>query len=349
MNFQNYLKTAALEINQELELFLKKWHQEVLKLTPKVSDLNKSFIEANSGGKRLRGTLVKLGYEIAYGKLLMANRRKEILKPAIAYEIFQTAILAHDDIVDLSPTRRGKPTIYKALGGDHYGISQTICLGDIGFFLSMRLILNSNFEEKRKNEGARIFTEMVISTGLGEILDIELPHLGGERREKDVLVVHKLKSAYYTIVYPLSLGVVLAKDNQELLRQIKKLGEVLGIAFQIQDDILGVFGDKKTLGKSVTSDIEEGKNTLLIIQAFKNANQKQKEILKKYYGKGKIGAREFKQIKKVFIETAALEYSQNKAERLVNQAQKIIKEMEISKNHKNLLSQMADYLVKRDK
>lgn len=343
MNFQNYLKISAAEINQELDNFFKKWNEEVLACSSKLSDLNKSFIQANSGGKRLRGVFVKLGYELVGG-----ISTSEILKPAAAFEIFQTAILAHDDVIDKSETRRGKPTLYKELGGNHYGISQTICLGDIGFFLAYRLIAGSNFPEKEKNQAISYFTNSIIQTVLGEILDVEAPQ-SGKADEETYLKICQLKTAYYTLTGPLQLGAVLAGADKKLLNNIEAFGEKLGTAFQIQDDILGVFGDEKTLGKSVTSDIEEGKNTLLVIYALQNASAKQNEILGKYYGKGKIGGSELEQIKKVFIDTGALKYSQQKAGGLVKEAKKIILQITENNELKTILEEMAKFLVKRNK
>lgn len=344
MNFQDYLKSSAEEINQEIDDFFKKWGKEVESVSPKLSALNNAFIQANEGGKRLRGALVKLGYELARG-----TPTSEILKPAAAFEIFQTAILAHDDIVDLSPLRRGRPTLYKALGGNHYSISQTICLGDIGFFLAYRLIAESNFPEKEKNSAIAFFTKAMLETALGEVLDIELPHQSIEGSREEILTIFHLKTAMYTIIGPLSLGAILGGGEGNLLKNIADFGDSLGIAFQIQDDLLGVFGDEQTLGKSVTSDIEEGKQTLLIRYALENANLEQQEILDKYYGKGEVGVSELEQIKKVFIDTGALEYSKKRAEELVNQAKTTIEQMEVSPENKELLTQMADFLIKREK
>lgn len=344
MDFENYLKISAEEINQELGKLFQKWSEKVKAISPKLVELNNAFIQANEGGKRLRGALVKLGYELAGGKNV-----KEILKPAVAFEIFQTAILAHDDIIDRADIRRGKPTIYQALGGDHRAVAHTICLGDIGFFLAVQLIVDSNFKTKNKNKALSLFTKMFISTGLGEMLDTELPYLQAIRKEKDVLNIHRLKTACYTTIYPLCVGASLGGGNEELFGWIEKFGEPLGVAFQIQDDILGIFGDEKTLGKLLGSDIEEGKNTLLIIQALKNASAEQNEILNKYYGKGKIGVGELEQIKKVFKDTGALEYSQKKAEALVKESKEIIPQLTINREQRTILSEMADFLVARDK
>lgn len=352
MDFQSYLKVAALEINQQIDRFFNIWQKEVSRTSPTLVPLTKILIENCRGGKTLRGTLVKLGYDLArdsIGSAGLQNDNNEILKPAAAVEIFHTSVLAHDDIIDQSALRRGKPTIYRQLGGDHYGISQTIALADIGFFLTIRLISEANFKEDRKNKAISAFARTVINTGLGEVLDVELPRLKGNRVDKDVITIHRLKTSYYTIIDPLSLGATLAGGDQKLIDNLAEFGENLGIAFQIQDDILGVFGSEEVLGKPITDDIEEGKNTLLITQAFKKVTPAQKKVLDKYYGKGKIGQNGLKSIRKVFIETGSLDYSRQKAVQYVARAKAVIPKITTNPKYSQLLSQMADFLVERDR
>lgn len=344
MNFQTYLNSAANQIEKTIQQYLIEWNKEVYKISPKLTPLMDIFVDAWQGGKRLRGTLVKLGYEMAAKKT-----NPEILQVATAYEIFQTSILTHDDIIDRSPIRRGKPTLYRQLGGDHYGISQTICLGDIGFFLAIKLIIDSKFDDKVKTKATNAFSKMVINTGLGEMLDIELPHLQDIREETDVLAIHRLKTAYYTISYPLITGALIGGATKNQVDLMEKLGEKLGIAFQIQDDILGIFGDEKTLGKSLYSDIEEGKNTLLITYALEHADKKQSKALNLYYGVGPIKPNQLDSIKQIFIDTGALDYSKQKALKYVSEAKKIIPKISSDPKYQRLLEQMADFLVERSK
>lgn len=342
MSFKNYLEEAAGEINRQLDLFFKEWRKETKKVSPLILPLIEVSISAAKGGKRLRGALVKLGYELAGGK-----KTTEILKASAAFEIFQTSILAHDDIIDQSPIRRGKPTIYRALGGNHYGISQAICLADIGFFQALKILSEINFSLDLKTLAMGSFSKTMLETALGEVLDIEIPHLGKEKKEEDALVIFKFKTAHYTIVGPLELGAILAGANQGLLDKIRRFGESLGIAFQIQDDILGVFGSERELGKSTTSDVEEGKNTLLITQALEKAGKEQKKTLDGYYGKGKISQTDLEKIKKVFVETGSLEYSHKKALQYVSQAKKVIPKLTSDPKTRKLLGEMASFLVER--
>lgn len=345
MEFKNYLNQTAGEIDLEIKKFFQKWDLEIKQLSPKLSPLIKVLAEGCQGGKKLRGTLVKLGFEIAQN-----SYNPEILKASAGYEIFNTSIFAHDDIIDKGELRRGKPSIPSQLGNNHYGISQAIVLGDIGFFIAVKLIANSNFTDHIKNIAIVTFSNTVINTGLGQALDIELP-LAKEKVESDVTTIQKLKTAHYTIIDPLTLGIIFGggEKNKKVLKAIEEFGEALGIAFQIQDDILGVFGDEKTLGKSVTSDIEEGKNTLLITQAQKRANSGQRAVLDSYYGKGKIGESELEAIRKVFKDTGSLDYSRQVALKYVVAAKKVIPKITKEPKYSQLLSQMADFLVEREK
>lgn len=339
--FKDYLINAANEIEVALGEILDHWKKDVNYISPKLTRFADIFIKACEGGKRLRGGLVKLGYEMAGGEDI-----KTILRPAAAFEIFQTAILAHDDVIDKSPLRRGKPTVYQALGGDHYGMSQAIGLGDAGLFLATKLIADSDFKDSHKNQALSFFCKIFVDTALGEILDVELPHIKQAKKE-DIITIFKLKTAYYTIIGPLTLGAILAGGSQSLQDQIHELGLNLGIAFQIQDDILGVFGSEEALGKSVTSDIEEGKITLLLSQALEDANTTQRNVLERYYGNGPIDKKWLEQIRGVFVATGALDETQRQAVKYVNQAKKVIGSMEISNTHRILLFEMADFLVER--
>lgn len=218
MNFDSYLKTNAQKVNQELD-----------KILSKLPPLAKEFVDSCAGGKRIRGVLVNLGYELGEGK-----ETKEIFKVGAALEIMHTAILVHDDIMDKSPFRRGKPSLYKRVG-----IDQAIALADYGFFLSLQIISESNFPEKEKTEALKLFSQVMVDTAIGQIMDL---------KKHDPITVARLKTAQYTICGPLKIGVTLAGGKQD---QLDKFGSSLGIAFQIRDDILDGEGLDHSLTEAV--------------------------------------------------------------------------------------------------
>lgn len=359
MDFGKYLEQNAGKLDKQIEKILDEWIKEVEKIDKKLVPLGKAFIKSCTGGKRIRGTLVKVGYEIGKQSSAISHQSSDrdktsliadsaailkadssIFKVAAAYEILHTASLIHDDIIDRSPTRRGQKSLYKALGGYHYGVSQGISLGDIGFFLTVKIISESKFPEVLKNKVLRLFSKTMIDTGLGEILDVE---------KGDPLILARLKTARYSVCAPLQIGAILARADHRLVRILGEFGENLGIAYQIQDDILGIFGEEKTLGKSVTSDIEEGKNTTLFEYALKNADRNQKEVLEKLYGKGKIRSHGLEVVRRIFKGTRALDYAENEAKKYKNKALKMLPGITKDQKMSKILQQLAEYLVERKK
>lgn len=343
MDFQEYLKISSGEIENELTSYLSRWKKDYEKSTPELKEPMNQFISRIFGGKMLRGTLVKLGYELA-----VKNPTGSILKPAAAYEIIHTALLTHDDIIDQSPVRRDKPALHVIHRDLQYGLSQAICLGDLGFFLASRLLSESDFSDNKKMKAIDNFLRIITDTILGEMLDIKASH-SLNRTEKQILQIQEKKTAQYTIIGPLSLGAILAGATDSFLKLIKEFGSPLGIAYQIHDDILGIFADEKIVGKPVISDIKENKSTLLIVYALKHASKQQLAILKKYYGKKNITSSAHTQIKQVIEETGSLAYSKEKIALLCTQAKAIIPKLTKDKSRQLLLMQMADVIITRKK
>lgn len=219
MDFNKYLVQTAKKLDREIQKILNEWLKDVEKTDKSLVSLAKAFIESCDGGKRIRGALVRLGYETVKTRL-----PDGILKVGAAYEIFHTAILVHDDIIDESPKRRGQKSLYKSVG-----IPQAITLGDLGFFLAAKIISESNFPAQKKIKALNLFSKTMIDTTVGQMLDIAR----GDRK-----IIAKLKTARYTIAGPLQIGAILAGADQDLVKKLGEFGEELGIAFQIRDDIL---------------------------------------------------------------------------------------------------------------
>lgn len=344
--FLDFLKANSQEVDQFLEEYLLEYTNKVERINPKFKFLMDNFRESCRGGKRIRAALVRLGYELAGGNNAF---EKQVLKVACGYEIFQTAILAHDDIIDKSELRRGEPSLYMRLGGGHYGISQAIILSDIGFFLTIKTISESDFPDPIRAKAVSTFADTFLKTGLGETLDVEVSFKRDGVNLSDVETINLLKTADYSVVGPLRLGIVLAGGNDKLIDSIQKFGEDLGVAFQLQDDILGVFGSEEETGKSTSSDIEEGKTTLLYLKASEKANDIQKKFLDENYGKGRRPEGTLEKVKKIFTETGAVDYCKEESARLINRSKGVIYEMDISQEKKDLLFEMADFLIERTK
>jgi geranylgeranyl diphosphate synthase, type I len=318
MKFKLYFQQKRKRIQDCITQTLLQWQRTVEKKTPILHQITGLLLQTNQGGKMIRGTLVCLGYDL-YAK----TKSKEIEKIAAAYELLHSAFLIHDDIIDKSPLRRGKKTVHQHIGGE-YGISQAICLGDVEVFLSNKLIAQTTFSPEIKILIMEQFSRISLDTILGEMLDIE----NAEKKDwntKNIFLIYELKTAAYTIVGPLLLGAMISGNVSSIQKKaIIQFGMELGIAFQIQDDVLGIFGDEQKLGKSVTSDITEGKNTLLIAYALEHATVQQKKVLHDLYGKKIITKQEYAVIRNIFQETGALDYCLEETKKRFTEAKKII-------------------------
>ncbi|MCL2010449.1 MAG: polyprenyl synthetase family protein [Synergistaceae bacterium] len=312
-----------------------------------LAELYEIFREAGRGGKCIRGSLVKLGHEIALGR----PAGDEILPACAAFEILQTAILGHDDVIDKSPLRRGRDSIWRAVtrGRDdfHYGISQAICLGDVGIFLANLLIVESVFDAGRKIEAVKTFIDVQLNTVDGEMLDVLMSYDKDYGDEEGILRIANLKTAWYTIAGPLRLGAALAGASPELMDAMRRYGIFLGTAFQLRDDVLGINAAEEDIGKSNTSDIAEGKVTLLAYYAMKRAAPAQLGQLRRIYGSGAVSEADRVIVRNIFESTGAFAEVTKKAESYLAEAAGIIDEITQNAEHAALLAQLGDMMARR--
>lgn len=333
----------AQKIDQEVEEIFCDWEEHVRKEARVLLPQAKLLKNAVFGGKKIRGFLVILGFELAGKKI-----DKEILKAAAAIEILHAGFLIQDDFIDQSGQRRGKPALYCRFENKHEGTINVILLADIMIFLTTKIISGLKFSPDLKCKTLNFLSKTSLDTGLGQHLDYFLSRLGVVKKQQDVIQIHKLKTAEYTVINPLQIGAILGEGSDELLESIWQFGLKLGIAFQIRDDVLGVFGDEKELGKSVTSDIEENKNTLLITYALEHGTEEQKDFLDNNYGKKPLSAPDFGKIKRIFIDTGSLDFSEQEAKKLAVQAKKIIPNMAKGLDLRRNLDELTDFLVSRN-
>lgn len=345
MNFENFLSSNRLLINNRLEDVLKNYGQKFGKINPKIKNIFTEFKKAAADGKRIRGTLVLVGFEIGGGNLrsrVKHGTTSSVLDAAVAFEIFQTVILAQDDIIDKSLMRRGKPSLYNALGNNHKSISQTICLSDLGFFISYQLIAGLSFPEGVKVKAIDLFSTALADTVLGQMLDIELS--GNSFKEAEVLKIGSLKTAQYSFAAPLAIGAMLAGGSENLVKNLEKFGTNLGIAFQIQDDILGLYGDPELTGKSTDSDIREGKATLLLAWALKKSKPADLKKISHIYGNPEATDGEVEIIRQIIKKTGAFDHSLQQAAGYFKRAEESLKGMD-----ERVLYSLLEFIKNRQK
>ena len=357
---------------KDLKLFEKYYQKEKNSLTKIIDNYNNQLIrednplikenltyfkELNSSGKLIRGILVNLGYSLLKDDSNYSNNL------ALAYELFQTSILIHDDIIDNDNKRRGKDTIhyanyqkYKNYSKDleevkHLSNSLALCIGDYGLYLSNKAVIDNYQDDPNLAKVLSNFNSTVLNTIKGEILDVILPfeskNIGINQKELESSIknIYLLKTAHYTIIGPLSSGLILAGADEKKIEDIAGFGEKVGIAFQIQDDILGIYSNE--MGKVTGSDIKEFKQTILY--SFISQTKYKDELLK-YYGKETLTDKDIDKVKELFIKSKALEKSETLMNELYNSSIEDLSKIDwITNDKKQILRGFVEYLRERNK
>lgn len=349
--FKDYYKNTKEKIDEGINSLNKELEKEPNQI---IKDNLSLLVNLNKDGKRIRGVLVNLGYYLLKENDDYANAL------AVAYEMFQTAILIHDDIIDNDNKRRGVDTVHYANynkykkyddKAKHLGESIAICIGDYGLFTANKIIQDKYSTDPNYSKILSNFNNTILTTIRGELIDVILPFEGKHnliklnKIEENILEIYRLKTSYYTIIGPLEVGLLLADAKEEQLKDIRNFGEKVGVAFQIQDDILGIYSDE--MGKVKGSDIREFKQTILYSHII---NTEYKDEFMKYYGKEDITEENIKKIQELFIKSNSLEYATNMMNELYNESIEVLNNISwIKDNKKQLLHEFVEYLRNRNK
>ena len=232
-------------------------------------------LEANTvGGKRFRPRMVAIAYD-ALGGI-------ETEPPAYvgaAFELLHTALIIHDDVIDRDFVRRGVPNIagsYRdralergmdAAVAEHRGVSAAVIAGDLALFNAYRLIDRSGANDVVRDRLLEVLDEALFASAAGELIDIEYSGDLEPPTVHDILRMARLKTAVYTFECPLQAGAILAGASDAVVATLGDFGREIGIAFQLVDDLLGVFGSESLTGKTTLGDLREGKRTVLVAYA----------------------------------------------------------------------------------
>jgi geranylgeranyl diphosphate synthase type I len=277
---------------EHLDAFLVAKAAETAELDPvlrEVTDEIQSLVSA--GGKRLRPAFVYWGHR-ATG----APHDDAVLQPAAAVELLHTFALLHDDVMDRSASRRGRPSAHAALADAHarqrrlgdaewFGCSAAILAGDLTYVWADELFDGTALPPDAVARARAVFTDLRREVIAGQYLDLVLA-ADDAAAEEGARRVALLKSARYTVTRPLLLGAALAPaaDGARVAPALQAFGDAVGLAFQMRDDVLGLFGDPAETGKSTLDDLREGKRTLLVLRALRLADDTQRAQLRACLG-----------------------------------------------------------------
>ena len=279
-------------------------HQgEVLsELGPDVDDLLDVTAALLRGGKRLRAAFLVWGY-CAVADLPVQDAPEDLIMMATAMEFFQAAALLHDDVMDGSDTRRGAPAAHVELADRHqergwdgrpsaFGLAGAVLAGNLCLTVSDELVARAELPDL--TEARRLFAVMRSQLMAGQFLDVvesvrpwaDLP--SAERLERADRVI-RYKSAKYSVEHPLLIGALAAQARPEQITALSRFGLDVGRAFQLRDDLLGVFGDPAVTGKPAGDDLREGKRTVLVAAALERLPESDAATLIEGLGQDNLG------------------------------------------------------------
>ncbi|MEI7562029.1 MAG: polyprenyl synthetase family protein [Actinomycetes bacterium] len=347
------IKLIRDEINQALGQFIKDENQDLARigsdLDPVSEHLEKFLLDS---GKRLRPIFAYIGYLGA-----AKNPTPEMVTAFASLELVHVCALIHDDVMDGSDTRRGAPAIHKSFEKLHrdqklsgsaqqFGVSAAILLGDLALIWSDQMLHNAGLSDQQLINGLKIYDEMRVELMAGQYLDVYEQALASNSVER-ALKVARFKSGKYTIERPLHFGAAIAGSHPSLEKLYSDYGIPLGEAFQLRDDLLGVFGDSAETGKPSGDDLREGKRTVLMAIATEGADKAQLKLFEKYVGNPDLTADQISQLQEAIIKTGAVAKVEKMIQEFTDQALAALNHSGLSPVGKNLLTAMASIATKR--
>ena len=342
------------QIDQELSILVEKFCAELIELDPQLTQVAEALNDYLAEGKRFRSIFALIGYLGAGGEL-----KPEIYRAAASLEFLQSSALIHDDLMDGSDTRRGKPAIHKQFEKMHsaqFGSSAAILIGDLALSWNERALHESGIEVTAQIAVNPIHDVMRTELMAGQFLDVFEQTKSGSQSfsiERS-LKIARYKSGKYSIERPLHFGAALAMAGNssnsrklpEYLVIYSEFGLPLGEAFQLRDDLLGIYGDPVKTGKPAGDDLREGKRTALIAYAYDRGNQEIKALLEKKLG-ADLDQSEIEELRNVILETGAVSHVEELISKLSKEALASIQRDELTTESKQLLLEMIDQVVNR--
>jgi len=316
-----------------------------------VADAMHQFI--TDSGKRLRPIFAYVGY-LGTGEMGTPS----IINASAAHELVHVCALMHDDVMDGSDTRRGAPSIHRAFEALHnaeslqgsaaqYGISAAILLGDLALIWSAKALHTSGISEATLIRVQSMYDEMRIELMAGQYLDVHEGALATQSVERS-LKVARYKSGKYTIERPLHFGAALGTPTPaELQKVYSAYGLPLGEAFQLRDDVMGVFGNPQETGKPAGDDIREGKRTVLMAKAFEKISDTEAKLLSALLGDPALTEGDVEKVRSIITDSGALAELEVLISSLTDQAVSALDSAVLHDDAREILTELATVVTRR--
>ena len=304
------------------------------------------------GGKRLRPAFAYWGYRGAGGE-----DNDEVIRAVSSLELLHACALIHDDLMDGSDTRRGLPSVHRTFAGMHreekwvgdpesFGMSAAILLGDLALVWADQMFHEAGLPSDVMHRAQHLYDEMRVELMAGQYLDVLEQSLATQSVDRSMRVA-RYKSGKYTVERPLHLGAMIAGDAS-LLQAYSNYGLPLGEAFQLRDDVLGVFGDPSETGKPAGDDLREGKRTVLIAVALDRANTVQEHQMMRLLGDPGLDSNGVSTLREIIIDTGALAFTESKIDALMAESLDALRSSTIAKPARDVLHDLAIAATRRN-
>lgn len=342
------------QFRSQLELRLQEWLQEKERTAAGESLASRELTGVLTrfvarDGKRIRPALLYYTYTACGGK-----SDDKVFPMAMAVELLHTYLLIHDDIMDHAEVRRGEPAahvifseLHQSRGwrGDsrHFGESVGILVGDLAQSYALELYSSVELAPEVAEEFRQCFSAMCQEVVLGQFLEMTAGYR--ESLEEDELLrVLRMKSGRYSVERPVQLGALLARAPAATRQALDAYGLKVGEAFQLQDDLLGMFGDAETVGKPVGADLVEGKFTLLIHHALRNLPETQRARLAAALGNSALTDDEVAEVQRMIEASGARERVESMVDARLREARETLADLDLGSDGADFLAGLIDYL-----
>lgn len=299
-----------------------------------------------SSGKRLRSAFCWWGWRGGGGPDI-----EEAMTAAASLELLHACALIHDDLIDRADLRRGQPSVHRQFASRHagsgwhgtssdFGTAAAVLIGDLCLSWSLEMFATSGLDAPNLARGDRIARLMRTEVMAGQFLDV-LAQAEGRGSMETAMRVARLKTAKYTCERPLQMGAAMAGASDRVLSQLSAYAIPLGEAFQLRDDILGVFGDPTQTGKPAGDDLREGKQTVLVTLARQAADRQQEQLLRRCIGKQDLTDAGVNLVREVMVTTGAYGRAQELVEQRTEQAVAALAALHLENDAASVLERIA--------
>jgi geranylgeranyl diphosphate synthase type I len=356
---QSFFNEQKKNIEKFLKTYIEKNKEHIKALHFDGLNVLENIYEFSRRGKMIRGGLVALSYML-FNTGTTPSVLEGITKIGAVLELLQSSLLIHDDIMDRDIKRRGEYSFfynYHEMAKErslrdpyHIGESLGICGGDIACFLAFDLLSRLKLNTDINREILQLCAREMFYVGVAQMLDV---YWGADTTmidEEAILNLYAYKTGRYTHALPLKIGAIISGIDRPYLDTLQTIGELMGTVFQIVDDDIGLFGNEEEVGKSIGSDLKEGKKILYLCKVYKKAGKKEKEKIRSCIGNNSITMEDIEYIRMLVNQLGVRDELQRQSLEMTNKVFTLVDSLPIvSEKAKDIFHWFIDFNMRRVK